>query len=173
MLPGVLLWNDQDSLFIKINSEREVFEVYEILRYERGSFQYLRNRFESRQGEKKHAYFFHLSDLHFGYQESNRRKLRLTRILETHLSKLSDKSRAIPIITGDLMDSPNKTNKNTYLEFCELIKSKGFENPIQLLGNHDVDTSGLLKMLSTQKSVISSLSGSNTVEVLKDLDLAL
>lgn len=170
--PGVLLWNDQDSLFIKINSERELFEVYEILRYERGSFRYLRNRFESRQEEKKHAYFFHLSDLHFGNQESNRRKLRLTRILETHLSKLSDKSTAIPIITGDLMDSPNKTNKNTYLEFCELIKSKGFENPIQLLGNHDVDTSGFIKMLSTQKSVISSLSNSNSVQVLKELDLA-
>jgi hypothetical protein len=170
--PGVLLWDDQDSLFIKINSERELFEIYEILRYERGSFRYLRNRFESRQEEKKHAYFFHLSDLHFGNQESNRRKLRLTRILETHLSTLNDKSTAIPIITGDLMDSPNKTNKNTYLEFCELIKSKGFETPIQLLGNHDVDTSGFLKMLSTQKSVISSLSGSNSVEVLKDLELA-
>lgn len=170
--PGVLLWNDDDSLFLKVDNEKELVNIYEILKYERGSFNYLRTHYERKQEEKKHAYFFHLSDLHFGNQESNRRKLRLTKILETHLSTLSDKSTAIPIITGDLMDSPTTTNKNTYLEFCELIQSKGFEKPIQLLGNHDIDTSGILKRLSTQKSVISSLSGSNNIEILRDLDLA-
>jgi hypothetical protein len=172
MWPGVLLWNDEDSLFLKVESERDLFDIYEILRYERGSFNYLRTHFERKQEAKEYAYFFHLSDLHFGDQESNRRKLRLTRILETHLSTLNDKSSAIPIITGDLMDSPCDSNKNTYLEFCELIKSKGFENPIQLLGNHDVDTSGIFKRLSKQKSVISSLSGTNSVVILKDLNLA-
>lgn len=170
--PGVLLWNDEDSLFFKVNNERELYEIYEILRYKRGSFRYLRNRFEARQEEKKHAYFFHLSDLHFGDQESNRRKLRLTKILETHLSKLSDSSTAIPIVTGDLMESPTTTNRNTYLDFCDSIKSKGFETPIQLLGNHDVDTSGIIKLLTTQKSVITSLSSSNSIDVLKELDLA-
>ncbi len=170
--PGVLLWNDEDSLFLKVDSERELYDIYEVLRYERGSFNYLRTHFEWKQEAKKHAYFFHLSDLHFGNQESNRRKLRLTKILETHLSKLNDKSTAIPIITGDLMDSPNDSNKNTYLEFCELIKSKGFENPIQILGNHDVDTGGIFKILSNQKSVISSLSGSKSIEVYNDINLA-
>jgi len=170
--PGVLLWNDNDSLFLKAESENQLVEIYEILRYEKGSFSYLRNHFLKKQESKRHAYFFHLSDLHFGNPESNKRKLRLTKILETHLSTLNDKSTAIPIITGDLMDSPSDSNKNTYLEFCELIKSKGFENPIQILGNHDVDTGGIFKRLSNQKSIISSLSGSNNIEIFKDLDLA-
>ena len=170
--PGVLLWNDKDSLFLKVEREEDLYNIYEILRYEKESFNYLRSHFESKQKAKRHAYFFHLSDLHFGDRESNKRKLRLTKILETHLSQLNDKSIAIPIITGDLMDSPTDSNKNTYFEFCELMKSKGFENPIQLLGNHDVDTGGILKILSNQKAVISSLSGPNSVETLKDIDLA-
>jgi len=170
--PGVLLWNDKDSLFLKVEREEDLYDIYEILRYEKESFNYLRSHFESKQEAKRHAYFFHLSDLHFGDRESNKRKLRVTKILETHLSQLNDRSIAIPIITGDLMDSPTDSNKNTYFEFCELMKSKGFENPIQLLGNHDVDTGGIFKILSNQKAVISSLSGSNSVEILKDIDLA-
>ena len=170
--PGVLLWNDEDSVFVKVEDKDDLYYIYEILRYETASLSYLRNHFERKQKPKKYAYFFHLSDLHFGNKESNRRKLRLTKILETHLSQINDQSIAIPIITGDLMDSPNDSCKNTYLEFCELIKSKGFENPIQLLGNHDVDTSGILKIVSKQKSVISSLSASNSIEVLKDLGIA-
>lgn len=142
------------------------------MRFEQGSFKYLGQKYRDRQQSKKNAYFFHLSDLHFGNSDSNRRKSRLTKILETHLSKLSDKSTAIPIITGDLIDSPNRANVNTYLEFCESLKDKGFEKPIQILGNHDVDTSGFIKMLTTQKSVISQLSGNDNVEVIKDLNLA-
>ncbi len=172
MWPGVLLWNDADSLFLKVDNERELRDIFDILRYERGSFNYLRTHYEQKQETKKHAYFFHLSDLHFGNQESNRRKSRLTKILKTHLSKLDDKTTAIPIITGDLIDTPNIANKNTYLEFCDHIQSIGFTKPIQLLGNHDVDTSGILKRLSTQKFVITSLAGSNNIEVFKDFDLA-
>lgn len=170
--PGVLLWNKDDSMFLKVESERELIDIYEILRFERGSFKYLAQKYKDRQDSKKNAYFFHISDLHFGNTESNKRKLRLTKILETHLSKLNDKSTAIPIITGDLIDSPNRTNVTTYLEFCESLKDKGFEKPIQILGNHDVDTGGFIKRLTTQKSVISQLSTNNNIEVLNDLNLA-
>lgn len=56
------------------------------------------------------------------------------------------------------MDSPDETNKNTYLEFCELLKYKGFEDPIHILGNHDYNTGGFLKSATKQKTVIADLS---------------
>jgi len=87
--PGVLLWNDNDSLFLKVESERDLYDIYEVLRYESDSFDYLRTHYERKQEAKEYAYLFHLSDLHFGDHESNRRKLRLTRMLETHLAKLN------------------------------------------------------------------------------------
>jgi len=97
--PGVLLWNDEDSLFLKVESQNELYEIYEILRYEKESFKYLRSHYENKwRTAKKYAYFFHLSDLHFGDSESNRRKLRLTKMLETQLSQIDDCSIAIPVI---------------------------------------------------------------------------
>jgi len=170
--PGVLLWNDNESMFLKVESEHDIHDIYSILRFERDSIKYLSHKYEGKQANRKNAYFFHLSDLHFGNVDSNRRKSRLTKILETNLNKLDDKSVAIPIITGDLVDSPNKANLSTYLEFCESLKDKGFEKPIQILGNHDVDTSGIIKTFTTQKSVISQLSGQNNIEIIKDLSLA-
>jgi hypothetical protein len=170
--PGVLLWNNDDSLFLKVENEHDLYNIYNILRYEKNSFNYLKNNYVRRKENKAYAYFFHLSDLHFGNLESNRRKLRLTKILENHLAKLDHCSTAIPIITGDLMDSPSDSNKNTYFEFCELIKSKGFENPLHILGNHDVDTSGIFKRLTKQKAVISSLSNTNSIVRFEELDLA-
>jgi predicted MPP superfamily phosphohydrolase len=169
--PGVLLWNNDDSLFLKVENERDLYDIYEVLRYEKGSFNYLRQNFERKQEKRKHAYFFHISDLHFGYQESNKRKLRLTKILENQLLQLNDNALAVPIITGDLMDIPNDENKNTYLEFCELIKSKGFEEPIQILGNHDINAK-IIKSDTHEKAIISELTGQRQIQTIDQLDLA-
>lgn len=171
--PGVFLWNKEDSLFLPITREEELYEIFRVIRYEDNSFNFLRDRFEPRVKDKRLAYIFHLSDLHFGNKIAEKRTMRIVRILEDHISKLEESAKILPVITGDLMQSPNGTNKQAYLQFSELLESKGFEKPIHILGNHDVDESGILKLLSNQKSIISALSSTKKVELFDDLKLGI
>lgn len=171
--PGVLLWNKEDSLFLPIKTEDELYEIFKVIRYEENSFNFLRERFERKNKPKNYAYLFHMSDLHFGNKLAEKRTMRVVRILEDQIGKLEENAVIIPIITGDIMQSPSSTNKQTFLQFSELLLSKGFEKPIHILGNHDVDTSGILKLLTNQKAIISSLSSTSKIEIFEDLKLAI
>ena len=171
--PGVFLWNKDDSLFLPIKEENELYDIFKVIRYEDNSFNFLRDRFERKSKPKNYAYLFHLSDLHFGNKLAEKRTMRVVRILEDQIGKLEENAVIIPIITGDLMQSPSSANKQTFLQFSELLLSKGFEKPIHILGNHDVDTSGLFKLLTNQKAIIASLSSTSKIEIYEDLKLAI
>jgi len=171
--PGVFLWNKDDSLFLPIREENELYEIFNVIRYEDNSFNFLREIFEKKNKTKNYAYLFHMSDLHFGNKLAEKRTMRVVRILEDQIGKLEESAVIIPIITGDLMQSPSSTNKQTYLQFSELLLSKGFEKPIHILGNHDVDAGGIFKLLSNQKAIISSLSNTSKIEIYEDLKLAI
>jgi len=170
---GVFLWNDNDSLFLPVRNESDLYHIFHIIRYEDNSFHYLREQFEKKYKPKEYAYLFHLSDLHFGNKLAEKRMMRIIRVLENKIQTLDEKSTLIPVITGDLMNTPSSANHQTYLQFEELLLTKGFEKSIYILGNHDVDTSGFIKMLTTQKSVIASLSANTKIELIKDLGLAI
>ena len=167
--PGIFLWNESDSLFLPISKKEDIFDIYRTLRYEHNSFNYLRKKFDGKFKKKQYAYLFHMSDLHFGNKLANKRTTRLIKILEDHISKIEDNARIIPIISGDLMNSPESTNKQLYEMFLELLRSKGFEEPVYVLGNHDNDISGIFKIATTQKAIISSLSSTSKVEIYEDL----
>jgi len=99
--PGITLWNKSDSLFIPIDSISEVFDIFNILKYESENyFDLLRAEFARKLNRKKYAYLFHLSDLHFGNKLANSRKLRVVKILEAKLNELDDCAVSIPIITA-------------------------------------------------------------------------
>jgi len=170
---GVLLWNENDSLFLPVRYEEDLYDIFQVIKFEDDSFHYLRQNFGKKYKQKKYSYFFHLSDLHFGNKLAEKRMMRVVRVLENQMQKLEENASVYPIITGDLMNSPSILNKQIYLQFSELLLTKGFEKPIYVLGNHDVDTSGLIKLLTTQKSVISSLASSSKIELLDDLGLAI
>ncbi len=171
--PGVLIWNENDSLFIPVKYTDDLYRIYDILRFEKESFAYLKKEFADKFKENKYAYIFHLSDLHFGSKIAERSKLRTIKILEKQLNELEDASIALPLITGDLMDSPSETNKNNYNDFSELLKAKGFDEPIHILGNHDIDTSGIFKRVTEQKAIITSLSSGKRIELIEELNLAI
>ena len=170
--PSVFLWNKEDSLFLPVREENDLYEIFKVIRYEENSFNFLRERFENRARKKNFAYIFHLSDLHFGNKIAEKRTMRVVRILEEQINKLEDNSIVIPIVTGDLMQSPNSTNKQTYSQFVELLISKGFEKPIHIQCNHDVDTSGFITLLRNHKSIIASLSSTSKIEIFEELKLA-
>lgn len=171
--PGIFLWNTRDSLFLPIHEREDIFDIYRTIRYENNSFNYLRKKFDEKFKKKQYAYLLHMSDLHFGNKLANKRTTRVIKILEDHISKIEDNARIIPIISGDLMNSPDSTNKQLYEMFLELLRSKGFEEPVYVLGNHDNDISGILKLSTTQKTIISSLSSTSKVEIYEDLKLAI
>ena len=171
--PGVFLWNKDDSIFLQIKEEEELYEIFEVIKFENNSFNFLRKMFGKKDKPKNYAYLFHMSDLHFGNKLAEKRMTRVVRILEDHVRKIDDNAAIIPIITGDLMQSPSISNKQTYQQFTELLASKGFEQPIHTLGNHDVDTGGILRLLTNQKTVISSLSNNSKVDLFEELKLGI
>lgn len=171
--PGVLLWNDVDSLFLPVDNGDNLIDIFTVLKYEKDNFNFLRNSYAPYQNKSHFAYLFHLSDLHFGNKVSNKRKLRVLNILEKQLHELEDTSFVFPLITGDLMDTPSLSNKQCYLEFDQMLRDKGFEKPIYILGNHDIDTSGFIKLLTKQKSIITALSLNNKVELIDSIKLGI
>lgn len=166
--PGILFWNETDSVFVSVENEGEVVSMFEYLRFENGSLRFLKDLANQRRQTKRYGYFFHLSDLHFGHEQCNRRKLRLGNILKRHLSELDTQELVLPIITGDLVDTPKNVHVNAYNEFKEMLTGYGLNQPIQILGNHDVDTGGFLKNASKQKAVVASLSQPKNIEILKE-----
>ncbi len=170
--PGVFLWNKEDSIFLPIKKENDLYEIFNIVRYENNSFNFLRELFARKGRQNKYAYLFHMSDLHFGNKLAEKRTMRIVRILEDHISKLEDNASLIPIITGDIMQSPCSSSKQAYEQFSELLRSIGFESPVHVLGNHDVDISGILKLFTKHKAIISSIANSSRITIFEDLKLA-
>ena len=114
-----------------------------------------------------------MSDLHFGNQIAEQRQMRVIRILEEYISKLEDGAFFIPIISGDIMDSPNYRNEHKYNQFKELLGYNGLNNPVCVLGNHDVDIKGILSFLRRQKAVISSIQKNSRIQMFEELKLAI
>lgn len=171
--PGVFLWNKDESVFLPIKEEDELYEIFNIIRYEHDAFNFLRSRFERKNDQKKYAYLFHLSDPHFGNKVVQKRIKRVQKILDEQISNLEENSTLIPIITGDLMESPGRLNKKSYLKFSNHLKSKGFEKPVHVLGNHDVAKKGIFRFLNKKKSIISSLTKTSKIKIYEDLKLAI
>ena len=86
----------------------------------------------------------HMSDIHLGSDEANRRLPRVQGLLRNIVHRLRNHSVLIPVITGDLMDSPNERNLNDVRSFMEFIETLGTLPAVVVLGNHDVREDGYL-----------------------------
>ena len=171
--PGVFLWNKYDSLFLPVNCEEEIYDIFELIRYETNPFGLLRDRIERRSRKKNYAYLFHMSDLHFGNELAEKRMPRVVKLLEEQVGKLEEDAPIIPIITGDIMDSPESSNKKCYDRFSDDLRSRGFKKPLVVLGNHDVGKKGIFGFQKRQKAIISSLSKGSMIEVFEELKLVI
>lgn len=173
--PGILIWRENESLFVPVKSMDDIPEIYRFLEFDKqNALRYINDRFNSVSNESKYYYFLHLSDLHFGNAIANNRKIRLLRLLENQRSEIEESAKIHPIITGDLVDSPTKVNRQSFIDFTEMLSGKGFPEPTYILGNHDIDTSGLnfINKLKSEKSIISSLI-TNKIDVISELNLGL
>lgn len=86
----------------------------------------------------------HMSDLHLGSSLARRRMPRVQTILESVVRELGEDAPVVPVITGDLMDTPSEENLGDVRAFIGFLKSLGVEKSVIVLGNHDVRKDGWL-----------------------------
>lgn len=140
--PAVLFWEgDNDFAFIPIKDEPELYNLYEIVRYDRHPIVELKRIAERKK--KSSYYILQLSDLHFGAQNVNITERRLKSLIKTQIAALDPRDYIEFVITGDAVDSPNLTTENDYREFSEYIEEHYGRKPIRVLGNHDINNAGL------------------------------
>jgi hypothetical protein len=86
----------------------------------------------------------HISDLHIGSMEAVERITRLRRLLMDLVAESPKGSRVIPVLTGDVIDSPNDEYYHSAREFIDFLHDIGTQHPAIVLGNHDVRKNGYL-----------------------------
>jgi hypothetical protein len=101
--------------------------------------------FPKAQRSRRHTLrIIHLSDIHLGSPEADENLPRVHQIVRDTVKKVSDGSRILPLVTGDLMDDPDLKSLNSVRLFMDFLSNLGTEQPISLLGNHDVRKNGYL-----------------------------
>lgn len=154
--PGVLFWTPGgDAGFFELsrnpNSIRDRLQwLFSHLATHYGSpdLQLLKEQFsrEALNGVEDFSQvkIIHLSDLHLGSQLARRRLPRVQTLIESVVNELGENAPIVPVITGDLMDSPSEANLGDVRTFMGFLDSLGIEKPIIVLGNHDVREDGWL-----------------------------
>jgi len=155
--PGVLLWTrSKDSVFLPFGShierdvERRAHWIFSHLATSLGfDFEVLRRQYEAefpqaRPAHKSRLNVIHLSDLHIGSREASRRLPRVQQLLRTLIDEIGDSAPIVPVVTGDLMDDPNEDYLDRVRSFLDFLLNLGTEEPVVILGNHDVRNDGYL-----------------------------
>lgn len=155
--PAVMFWDMYGGfLFIPIDHEEELQELYKIAHYEEGYLHGALRYHAEKKAKKPSHYYFHLSDLHFGSCDVPVAERRLRRLIQNKVSTFNSYDRIGFIITGDAVDSPEHSNKIDFMNFSDNIASISQSRPITVLGNHDIDDHGL-SILSNRRSFVDFL----------------
>ena len=151
--PGILIMKDEQSIFYPISALSEVEALFE--KIETG------NVFMKEEVHSKNSYFIQLSDLHLGTKNRVRGKKVLEDNLEKLYDSLPDATNVHFLITGDLMNSPNRKNMYEASSFMNMLKRKYNSTVTFILGNHDVIVHGM-NFLNRQKAkIVAYLLGEN------------
>lgn len=154
--PGVLIWTPSgDSVFLPFPSrshleiEKSASWVISQLSDGLGADLELLQKdfleeFPSIASSSSRVHLLHLSDIHLGSKEASRRHPRVQQLIRNLLDELGDTGTVVPVVSGDLMDTPNDNNLDRVGSFIDFLCSLGTEQPIIVLGNHDVREGGIL-----------------------------
>ena len=154
--PGVLVWTPGgDAAFFEVSrrtrSAREQLNwLFSHLAVSYGSpdLSLLRQQFIRENdhvgGEVPPLRILHLSDVHLGSREAQRRLPRVKQLISLAAEELGDHLPLVPVVTGDLMDTPDEAHLDAVRDFIEFLHGIGSEEPVVILGNHDVRRDGWL-----------------------------
>lgn len=140
--PAVMFWDKYDDYaFVPIKYEDELYNLYEIIRYERRPINEFKWIAEKRR--KPSHYIFQLSDIHFGAKNVKKAERRLKSLIKSQLWDIKDDDIISFVITGDVVDSPTSNTEEDYINFSYFLKEHSGTQPIRILGNHDINNHGL------------------------------
>lgn len=163
--PAVIFWDSDDFAFIPIENKRELYSLFEIVRYERYPLRELK-RLANNKRTPSH-YIFQLSDLHFGAKNVNVAERRLRRLIRTQLDSMEIEDTVEFVITGDAVDSPKPAAECSYRDFSEFLSDQSGQNPVRVLGNHDVNNHGLA-FLPNNQQLANIIADYPKIEVLEE-----
>lgn len=149
--PGFLAWSATSTAFLKLEPDKERIreQLSSIMRtlYDGATVDELRFEFEedfpeSRSGIEEAVHLIHLSDVHIGSREANLRLERALRLLRDLRSEYGP--RIIPIISGDLFDTPDRSQLDNVSRFLRDVETATGRRPFCVVGNHDVRRGGFM-----------------------------
>lgn len=158
--PGVLIFNKHQQVFAPISHQVELDHLLEHINNQDNLFEVYHNHAED-------AYFVQLSDTHLGKNKRQRGLAQLYSSLDNIVPKLYSNYKLNILITGDLMESPNRKNMYLANDFMNSLKKIYKANVTFILGNHDVIVHGFNMARNQKSKVIAYLLG-ESIKVLEN-----
>lgn len=156
--PGVLVFKGDDWSFIPVNTKEDIDNIFELIKHK---------QIFNLKHINHDDYIFHLSDLHLGNKKSDEALELLYESIDTMFSYCHTKRKIKFLISGDLMNSPNRKNMYLASSFMNNLKKKYNGDVTFVLGNHDVIVHGLNLLKRQKAKVIAYLLGEN-IKVFED-----
>jgi 3',5'-cyclic AMP phosphodiesterase CpdA len=106
-----------------------------------------------KDNEIRPHYIIQISDLHFAQGASRRGATRLKELIFKQRRSMEPNAEINFVITGDMVDSPNAINHEALREFIGDISRITENEPLIVLGNHDINKKGLAITHHNQKLI--------------------
>jgi len=164
--PGILLWRRSDEpLFFPLPAEKTedaihwVFSRADDFANTPGhllTHHYLDAFPSCRIHAGSRLTFLHMSDTHIGSKKSSERILRVKDLLKDYINKNQGDSSVVFLLSGDIMQTSDESNvicANDFYDFLKDLNPFG-QDPIFVLGNHDVRRKGGLRNRAASSSLV-------------------
>lgn len=151
--PGIFVFRKNQWNFLPIDKKEDVDRVF--LKIAEDSV------FNYTVFNENDDYFIQLSDLHLGTKRTNNDMLVLNESLDELYATLHTNHQLKFLITGDLMNSPNRKNMYRASSFMNRLKKNYHGDVTFILGNHDVIVHGLNIFKQQKAKVVAYLLGEN------------
>lgn len=151
--PGFLVFNQTKQTFIPLSLCHNLQELLNHIDQEHNLFEIYTYNDDS--------YFVQLSDLHLGKEKNQKGLSQLYSSLDEVIPYLQSNYPLKILITGDLMESPNRKNMYLANDFMNNLKKIYKANVTFILGNHDVIVHGFNFARRQKSKVIAYLLGEN------------
>ena len=152
--PGCLIFQEQKMVFVSIKRIEDFTQLKKAIEQQLPLF-------DIYQHYQNDAYFIQLSDLHLGKNKRQKGLARLYASLDELMPRLPSLWPVNILITGDLMESPNRKNMYLANDFMNSLKKRYKANVTFILGNHDVIVHGFNFARNQKSKVIAYLLGEN------------
>lgn len=164
--PGILLWRRSDEpLFFPLPAEKTEDAIYWIFSRANDlattpgdllAHQYLDAFPSCRIDAGSRLTLLHMSDTHIGCKQSIERIIRVKDLLKDYINRNQGDSSVVFLLSGDIMQTPDESNvicANDFHDYLKDLQPSG-QDPIFVLGNHDVRRKGVLRNRPTPSSLI-------------------